>query len=96
MNRTVDMDYNPWHPLIVVVAIVAAMVCGIVADSALNYPLGKYVTTTDEYNQTFGDSFSGYIVSKNPNIFTAEVTVWNDAGEERTLYVRWLNVWGNR
>ena len=96
MNRTVDIDYNYWRPLIVVVAIVAAMVCGIVADSTLNYPLGKYVTTTDEYNQTFGDSFSGYIVSKNPNIFTAEVTVRNDAGEERTLYVRWLNVRGNR
>ena len=96
MNRTVDIDYNYWRPLIVVVAIVAAMVCGIVADSALNYPLGNYVTTTDEYNQTFGDSFSGYIVSKNPNIFTAEVTVRNDAGEERTLYVRRLKVWGNR
>jgi len=90
------MDYNPLHLLIVVVAIVAAMVCGIVADSTLNYPLGKYVTTTDEYNQTFGNSFSGHIVSKNPNIFIAEVTVRNDAGEERTLYVRWLKVWGNR
>jgi len=51
--------------LVGVVTIVAAMVCGIVADSTLNYPLGKYVTTTEEYNQTFGDSFSGYIVSKN-------------------------------
>lgn len=56
------------------------------------YPLGKYVSTSDEYNRLFNESFSGHIISQSDRLATQEVTIRNDLGEERTLNVKWLNL----
>jgi hypothetical protein len=88
------MSANPFDPLIIAFVMIALLIAGVTADRAINYPLGSYVSTTNEYNQTFNESFSGCIVARNP--FIAEVTIQNDLGEQKTLYVKWLNVWGNR
>jgi len=61
-------------------------------DRLTKYPLGKYVSTSDEYNRVFNESFSGYIISQSERLATPEVTVRNDLGEEKTLNVKWLNL----
>ena len=61
-------------------------------DRLTKYPLGKYVSTSDEYNRVFNESFSGHIISRSDRLATQEVTIRNDLGEERTLYVKWLNL----
>lgn len=64
----------------------------IIDDRLTKYPLGKYVSTSDEYNRVFNESFSGHIISRSDRLATQEVTIRNDLGEERTLYVKWLNL----
>lgn len=63
-----------------------------VDDRLTKYPLGKYVSTSDEYNRLFNESFSGHIISQSDRLATPEVTIRNDLGEERTLNVKWLNL----
>lgn len=61
-------------------------------DRLTKYPLGKYVSTSDEYNRLFNESFSGHIIAQSDRLATQEVTIRNDLGEERTLNVKWLNL----
>jgi hypothetical protein len=60
-------------------------------DRLTKYPLGKYVSTSDEYNRVFNESFSGHIIAQSDRLATQEVTI-RDHGEERTLNVKWLNL----
>ena len=56
----------------------------------IKYPIGAYVSTTDEYNSTFNDSFSGHIIAKSRE----RITVRNENGEEKTLCEKWIKVGG--